>query len=246
MESIPKVLGNLMETLLATSSVNTWSIYEEKNGSVTVKIRFSHGSNGITQTGASGQLTYKRKSDKQSKRDTARVNGYKQSLTQTGVTTRSSHRRNNQVSDIEQVRGGCNTDNSFNLGPTISPVKPIESISTPQSQCDSHVDSLVSPLSLGGAEQFVEIETEDHAIAEDPDMDEITADNDVELDYFCRDPLCVYGCGRLDMAVDPEDIFYVCKARCKELYLCRKCYDSGGHVGHKKYLEQCTRKDLIG
>ena len=57
---LPNTLEYLLETLSVKDSVRSWQIYEERNGSVTVKIRFN-GQNGGTDMN-SKQVCYKRKS----------------------------------------------------------------------------------------------------------------------------------------------------------------------------------------
>ena len=54
-------------------------------------------------------------------------------------------------------------------------------------------------------------------------MFEIKAEGDTELDIYCRDCRCTYGPDKLIGPMPPTGELYVCKAKCKELYLCKQC-----------------------
>ncbi len=83
-----KMLDILLDTLFRNDTLKSWSIFDEKSGCITVKLRFS-GQNG-GQKGLnidhSGQTTFKRRSDSQTERDRMRAQHYK---TKEGITTRS-------------------------------------------------------------------------------------------------------------------------------------------------------------
>ncbi len=66
-------------TSAIVNSLKTWSIYEEKDGSITVKIRFN-GDPGIIPSGVRGQVSYKKKSAKQSQYDKDRAVAYKRRI----------------------------------------------------------------------------------------------------------------------------------------------------------------------
>ncbi len=143
MDSSPKALGNIMENILAANNLKTWSIYEVKHGSVIVKIWFN-GDHGIIPPGASGHVSYKRKSAKQSQLDKDRAVAYKQRSNGQGVSTRSISKC--VSNEIEQVRGGCPSVILFGLDTVISPVKPVDSTLHSQSDLDS---MLISPTDNG-------------------------------------------------------------------------------------------------
>lgn len=278
MELLPKILENLLETLLAKNQVNNWNIYQENNGTVTVKIRIG-GHNGGLSSGAlnkGNQVSYKKKSYKQCQRDKNRA---EQNNNKQGVITRSMSQID---SGIEQKR--CMLDASIEKTPTISPVKfndifvsknnvqtddvsgsPVHSLppddspssvlnrQSPDDSMYQRNDNItVSPETSGlngsvsdmlcfKSEELVDnIDNTDNK-EDNSDMSEIKPEDDVELDVFCRDTRCAYGPGLYKGANSESkgDIF-LCKARCKDLYICKLCYDAGGHIKHKKYLTIVT------
>ena len=118
---LPNVLEKLLDTLSGTNEVRTWNIFQDKNGTVVVKIRFS-GQDGSSGSGV-GQLpvSYKRKSTKQMQRDSDRAKQHSQ-----GMQTRS---RTKMQGDIENARSGDISLNS-DLLPGMSPICPEESINS--------------------------------------------------------------------------------------------------------------------
>ena len=94
---LPYALEIMMQQLQAKGTLSSWQIYEEKSGSVCVKVRFDcHDSNQSTMENTL-PVTYKRKNEKQIHRDKKRAEIYSQK----GMTTRSQTR----MSDVEQPRG---------------------------------------------------------------------------------------------------------------------------------------------
>ena len=67
-QELPKVLRNLMDTLLEGNQLHSWNIFEERNGQIVVKIKFSDGHIDQPQ-----QASYKRKTPSQVKRDETRL-----------------------------------------------------------------------------------------------------------------------------------------------------------------------------
>ncbi len=67
----------------------------------------------------------------------------------------------------------------------------------------------------------------EHSMNTGLDMSEIKPEEDSELDFFCKESLCVYGSG-YGTAVDTEDVFYICKTKCKYLY--HPSPTSGGQI----------------
>ena len=94
---LPYALEIMVQQLQAKGTLSSWQIYEEKSGSVCVKVRFDcHDSNQSTMENTL-PVTYKRKNEKQIHRDKKRAEIYSQK----GMTTRSQTR----MSDVEQPRG---------------------------------------------------------------------------------------------------------------------------------------------
>ena len=71
-QELPKVLKNLMDTLLCGNMLHSWNIFEERNGHIVVKIRFSGG-----HVDQATPISYKRKAPSQVKRDGARLAKHK-------------------------------------------------------------------------------------------------------------------------------------------------------------------------
>ena len=67
-QELPKVLRNLMDTLMDGNQLHSWNIFEERNGQIVVKIKFSGGHIDQPQ-----QASYKRKSPNQVRRDHSRT-----------------------------------------------------------------------------------------------------------------------------------------------------------------------------
>ncbi len=84
---------------------------------------------------------------------------------------------------------------------------------------------------------------DEHFTNMDLEISEIKPDNDAKLDLFCKDSR-VYGSG-CGTAGDKDNVLYVYKARCKDLYSCRLYFDAGGHEEHIQYLHICKKKDLM-
>ena len=75
-QELPKVLRNLMDTLLEGNQLYSWNIFEERNGQIVVKIKFSDGHIAQPQ-----QASYKRKTSNQVKRDETRLAKHRDRVT---------------------------------------------------------------------------------------------------------------------------------------------------------------------
>ncbi len=114
---LPGVLEHLLGSLSCVNNVQTWNIYQEKNGgAVVVKIRFS----GQDCDMGDKQISYKKKSDKQAQRDADRVKDFQRQ-------TRSKSKQSINVEEIENIRGDCDLSSmSANTGMS-SPSIPVHS-----------------------------------------------------------------------------------------------------------------------
>ena len=127
-------LKMLLDTLMDKQALSSWQIYEEKNGSVVVKIRFAARHCNVTVTGATAIedkiIAYKRKSPAQIRRDNARS---KQ------VTRSQTVRTDNDIvpQDISEPEIARTNDNDF-LSETLNPglVSPMPCAAEPTSVLD--------------------------------------------------------------------------------------------------------------
>lgn len=259
----PKMLGTLLDTLFANDELRTWSIYEEKSGNITVKIRFNGQHGG--QAGLNIEPgSFKRKSDRQFKRDKSRAKDYELNKNQ-GVTTRSQSKdKTGQTGDIEHARfvsDISSTPLKFSPGMfqvsrqdsiSVSNTPPACTGSTPQHSPTNDLlvnkdNSLLeanhvhTPLNS----PVYENDPKYSPIIKSPDYDDSLSQNnslddesitDDHVMSGCHNDFCTYGG---ESKWDYLDI-YKCHSKnkgCKDLYVCLKCKHEGGHSKHAKYLK---------
>ena len=70
---LPKVLENMLVTILSSHSVKNWSIFDESNGCVSLRLKFSPMDSSECQGHNVHSVSYKRKSQSQMKRDNERA-----------------------------------------------------------------------------------------------------------------------------------------------------------------------------
>ena len=143
-------LKMLLDTLMDKQALSSWQIYEEKNGSVVVKIRFAARHCNATVTGATTSedkiIAYKRKSPAQIRRDNARSKQHYERRVTQSQTVRTD---NNVVpQDISEPEIARTNDNDF-LSETLIPglVSPMSCAAEPTSVLDPLV-SLFTPTGL--------------------------------------------------------------------------------------------------
>ena len=142
-------LKMLLDTLMDKQALSSWQIYEEKNDSVVVKIRFAARHCNATVTGATTSedkiIAYKRKSPAQIRRDNARSKQHYEKR----VTRSQTVRTDNDIvpQDISEPEIGRTNDNDF-LSDTLNPglVSPMPCAAEPTSV----LDPLVSPFTPTG------------------------------------------------------------------------------------------------
>ena len=67
---IPLVLENILSAVLKSHDLSTWSLFNEKSGDISIRIKFSSKGQGQTST---EDIYYRRKSQKQVERDRVRL-----------------------------------------------------------------------------------------------------------------------------------------------------------------------------
>ena len=81
-QDLPKTLKCLLDVLVDVNTLQSWNIFEEKNGQVVVKLRFD---SGHYSPPSKGPVAFKRKAPSQVKRDGDRLAAYKQNQTKTAA-----------------------------------------------------------------------------------------------------------------------------------------------------------------
>ena len=263
-----KSLEIQLDALFANDSLKSWQIYEEKNGCVTVKLRFNGhhiGQNGLN-IATGGEVKYRRKSEQQVVRDRKRAESFKNSH---GVVTRSRSRVS-ECPSAEKPRN-CNSFHSTPVLPTdlldvtqqcsdLNPLAPDFNLNDP----NSPDNVLVSPGSHASPEPPINNTTVDPEHHKSPitvdckqslEMNDTTisacdiksasesnSDSDCEDDVLpdgCYNSLCAYGGGGNGNYMD----IYRC-TKCKVFYVCSKCKREGGHQKHSRYIEMYEQANI--
>ncbi len=120
-KDLPKTLEDLLETLLAKKTLASWQIYDEKSGKIVVKLRFSEACSSGGTTERHGQISYKRKSQKQIVRDAQRTAKWRDNVENVRITRSMAQKQN---MDIEQPRGGFNQCDISAISVPAIPVSP--------------------------------------------------------------------------------------------------------------------------
>ena len=72
---VSKVLENAIVSVLETHNIFNWSIFGEKDGNINIKIRFNPKGEGQNSSeGNTQHIAYRRRNEKQLKRDRQRAN----------------------------------------------------------------------------------------------------------------------------------------------------------------------------
>ena len=258
------MLENMLGVVLATESLKSWSIFQEKSGGVTFKLRFIGSPDHDNTTANAADSVYKKKSPSQIQRDRARATSWRSSC---GVTTRSQSSRNEDTSrkvgdappDMELPRAGSSDSSHFNLGPqldtpdTVCCSTPAEQLSADlgiqTEQCMDLVNGYSHDYPNFPNNQFTPDCVPSESVCDDRDVDIVPVHVDTtELSRessfqssdsddnigLCDDGNCCYGSGS-----DQIRQCYKC-TQCSSagsvLYICTKCYADGGHKSHRNYM----------
>ena len=81
-QDLPKTLKCLLDVLVDVNTLQSWNIFDEKNGQVVVKLRFD---SGHYSPPSKGPVAYKRKAPSQVKRDGDRLATYEQNQAKTAA-----------------------------------------------------------------------------------------------------------------------------------------------------------------
>ena len=234
---LPAALVRMLEVSCVNDSLRNWSVYQERDGSYTFKIRFSpsldrhiEDSSIPVPNGSSSSVknVYKRKSRSQINRDNTRCKAF-QEKEKTRPVTRSQTAKQH----IDMA----------NRPPKIDPDSSIESVR----HCSLSVNS---PSFIPSSLDFTDREIREIPVKSDTDEsnDDTFCDSDcepcskyeVDLSRICN-PRCSYGIrglvpgGRV-RGVSPCYAKYYDCLKCKEK-VCVPCHEAGAHLCHRKYLK---------
>ena len=224
---LPAALLRMLDVSCINDQLKNWSIYQEKDGCYTFKIRFSpSNSRHIEDIPAppNRNLSFKCKSRKQFDRDLNRNKAFQEKR----VTRSQTAKKNSGVSDqvdtdrrppnpespIETFRHASSTSTAFNID---SPVfVPNSSIHTTSDVANSDLEvnssskrTYCSPFTVcNSCKKFV-------------------------APGICH-PFCTFGSCN-DGIKNPDVKCYYCP-QC-DMSVCQNCLDSGGHTCHKDFLE---------
>lgn len=241
---LPAALVRMLEVSCVNDSLKNWSVYEERDGSYTFKIRFSpsvsrHIEDSCmpipTSKSSTVKNVFKRKSQSQIDRDSARNKAFQE---KTRPNTRSQ------------------TAKQFTEGraPPIDPESSIESVR----HCSLNVESpcfIPTDLVINSTHRELNVisdEADDHIddyTAEFDDSDSDTQECYGECEKCIKfeissirkcHPKCSYiGCAGRNANRSVK--YYVCTwCKDREVYACELCLNAGAHFCHRKYLKLCN------
>ena len=252
-------LNMLMNSLFANNELRNWSIFEEKNGAIVVKLRFE---NSVTnsENNSRNHVSFKRKSESQMQRDRNRAarrrNTYMASATsvQDGSSTElPRHSERNSISDTTPLDFSPVqlSLSATSFTPDTRSVKrdseqQIQGLSTKLnssfvSMSSLDINSLTceevsSAIETHSDNEFANVDS-DAAVSFPPVPDEISRAgyyNDSVDSYKCLDEACSYG---------PKDLVGVCFVnisichKCKNVYICDECLSKGRHQRHSPFIK---------
>ncbi len=135
MDNLPKVLVMLMDSLLSSCDIQSWNIYNEKDGKCTMKIRFAgHSSDKVLN---STPVSYKKISAKQSERNRQRAADHKNSvkcamvnrdISEIGVTCEIEQKRGVTINDSLVSDSDCVISPEY-VQPSITDVNDMSNMS---------------------------------------------------------------------------------------------------------------------
>ena len=263
-----RTLHTLVSSLFTENQLKNWTIFEEKSGSILVKLRFTNGN--VDNSGATAQspVAYKRKSTKQVTRDRTRAARHKDALT--GVSTRSMASAEPASPELPR---SVETYSISETGPLeFSPVLDTSTVSMCSAVHDGSVSCDMPDIDLTNENSLdpntdcntvTDSDSETHSEADSfddmptvPLLPPLADPNGVSYNkYRCLQPNCSYGGTdkRYELRdgiivlvpLDPPDPLVMKCAACPgpPLYVCRQCNSKGRHKGHNPWL-RLTKLDI--
>ena len=251
-------LNMLMNSLFANNNLRNWSIFEEKNGAIVVRLRFdSSDTNSENDTAGKSHVSYKKKSESQLRRDRNRAARHNNAFVRD--ETRSESVQDSTSPELprhaEQIIISDTTPLDFSpvqLSPSATSLRPVNHGSAQQIQghstkqnssfgsmltldTTSTSEELSCAIEMHSDSDFAYLDTSAAAYLppiphEIPKADYYEETND---GYTCLDEACSYG---------PRDLVGVCFVnisichKCKNVYLCDECLSKGRHHRHRHFI----------
>lgn len=242
-------------TTAVDNVLRSWSIYQEKNGCVTFKIRFQNTIEEAMHDDVN--IQYRRKPTSQVKRDQDRCASWRTTRPQStaqeaessvppGGSRVTRSRSKLLCSDTEQPRS-CDSDPPADMpvfDETVCLNPEAQSFcTTPQADSTLLVCCSPSPMETDSRRyDSTVMDLYEHGVIPDctelgspklvqPDLSDSDGYSDVADMSPCQVDMCAYGGGS-----DTSATLYYC-SKC-DLYVCQKCCSEGGHVRHKRYLRR--------
>ncbi len=228
---LPSALSRMLASACENDQLKNWSVYEERDGVYTFKIRFvpikvSHNGSDISEIQPPvaknvHNCAFKQKSDKQFARDRNRFSDWKDKR-----VTRSMAK---QATVDEQV-----ADSATQVASRINPKSPIESF---RSLAPCNFDTPDTPKKDTILDETVREEYEISQVfvhsASDDECEAI--DNHFRCPGNCP-PTCCYS----PIGSDGNHNVYKC-IKCSSMpggtfWICQPCMEGGAHAPHHKYL----------
>ncbi len=257
---LPAVLQRMLASALQHDELQNWSVYEERDGKYTFKLRFnSKKVSHISSVDSIDNIpihseSFKRKSAKQKSRDNKRSENFQR-------LTRSQSRKTGELP--EKPRKAVDLDNNMVDGLiTLADIPIFEPKRSPENEMVGH-----SPFLRPDAPEFLSralsldsslvpdeqvSETADVNILEDTLREEFNiskaevpslSDEECDAidDKFRCPGNCHPSCGFGSDEMDGNHKVFKC-IKCSSmpgghLYVCQSCIDGGAHAPHRKYLQ---------
>ena len=224
---LPVALLRLLEVSCANDSVKNWSIFEERDGCYTFKIRFVQNKDRhieyIEGTGSPaipsspiGNTVFKRKSPKQVERDNERSKAYQDRIMNRSQTAKqSSGTVQNSVEDNQSVTN-------------ITPVKPSQ----------PSPSEIVKPSPNSSLTLTTSCNLESKSATPTPQFEHHSRKN--FWDNSCHSRFCAYGKPPYIHPSRDIDRFeaFCSNSECQGGYLCFMCLDRGRHSRHRQFIKK--------
>lgn len=235
---LPIVLERMLNTALQYDSLKNWSIYEERDGVYTFKLRFiprkgSHvkpTSSDIPKQTHSTK-SYKRKTTKNVIRDKERNEAYlNRRITRSQARDQECHSKPQTVIQQEKSSVDCGLDEKDSSLEFVSAESPaIETFRHSSFTLSAHAPEFEYLQNLDYTNRLDSESDTDSTVSTPPGL-VITGG-------------CIWDCAYGSHHDDGPHQVYVCsKCYPADYSVCSKCISEGAHSGHAKYLKLKTRK----
>ena len=259
-------LNTLLDSLFTSNQLKNWTIFEEKSGSILVKLRFTNTDmDSNTATVTESPIAFKRKSCKQVSRDRERAARHKDA--RVGATTRgmaSAYPTSPELprsAETDSISKTVPLDISADSVLNRSTLSVCSAMRDRSLSCDNSINSLdhnndstTLTYSEDIANEQTHSETDSLSDSDSDDMPPvpllppISDPRGISRKFRCLQPNCFYGGtdkryevrdGEIVVIpLDPPDPMVLKCAACpgSTVYVCRNCNSRGRHEGHNPWL----------